>query len=44
MDNETTKKTLIGCILRQLQKMDLEALREAYTAVSRISGRGKNAY
>lgn len=43
MDNESAKKTLIGCILRQLQKMDMEDLREAYTAVSKVSDRRKKA-
>ena len=41
MNNESVKRTLISCILRQLQKMDAETLREAYAAVSRISDRGK---
>lgn len=44
MNNESAKRTLISCILRQLQKMDAETLREAYTAVSRISDRGKKGY
>lgn len=44
MINESAKRTLIGCILRQLQKMDAETLREAYAAVSRISDRGKKGY
>ena len=44
MNNESAKRTLIGCILRQLQKMDAETLREAYAAVSRISDRGKKGY
>ena len=35
---------LISCILRQLQKMDAETLREVYAAVSRISDRGKKGY
>lgn len=44
MNNESAKRTLISCILRQLQKMDAETLREAYAAVSRISDRGKKGY
>ena len=44
MNNESAKRTLISCILRQLQKMDAEMLREAYTAVSQISDRGKKGY
>lgn len=44
MNNESAKRTLIGCILRQLKKMDAETLREAYAAVSRISDRGKKGY
>lgn len=44
MNNESAKRTLISCILRQLQKMDAETLREAYAAVSRIPDRGKKGY
>ena len=44
MSNEGAKRTLISCILRQLQKMDAETLREVYAAVSRISDRGKKGY
>ena len=44
MNNDSAKSTLIRCILRQLQKMDAETLREAYTAISRISDRGKKGY
>ena len=44
MNNESAKRTLISCILRQLQKMDAETLWEAYAAVSRISDRGKKGY
>lgn len=44
MNNESAKRTLISCILRQLQKMDAETLREAYAAISRISDRGKKGY
>lgn len=35
------ERTLTSCILRQLQNMDAEALREAYNAVSRISEKKK---
>lgn len=38
------KEMLIHCIVQQLQKMNVETLREAYTAVSRISDRGKELF
>ena len=33
---------LIRCITRQLQKMNMDDLREAYTAVSKLSDRAKS--
>lgn len=41
---DNRKEMLLGLISQQLKKMDLEALRKAYTALCGINDRGKELF